>query len=116
MTKPFFPVLLVLTLLAPPAARAAFDPPVPPEGVQGARRVATDRVVPVSFIFSDLPQRAPGSEQIPITPRPEHEWKELAEEVERLKANPPNLPATAFPQFTFDTTPAATGGKGGFTA
>src|SRR5439155_13395764 len=55
------------------------------------------------------------SEQIPITLRREHEWKEAAEEVERLKANPPILPATSFSQFTFDTTPAAAGGKGGLT-
>ena len=106
---------LALALFAAPVAAAPFDPPVPPEGPIGARKAAVDKVVPRSFNFSDLPQRAPGSENIPITLRREHEWKEAAEEVERLKANPPNLPVTSFSQFTFDTTPAAAGGKGGLT-
>ncbi len=105
---------LALTLLAAPAPAAPFDPPVPPEGPVGARKVAVERVAPRSFNFSDLPQRPPGSEQIPITLRPEHEWKEAAEEVERLKANPPNLPLSSFAQFTLDTTPPAGNGKGGF--
>ena len=91
-------VALTLTLIAPPAAHAAFDPPVPPEGITGARKTAVDRIVPRSFNFSDLPQRAAGSESIPITLRREHEWQEAAEEVERLKANPPFLPATSFAQ------------------
>jgi len=102
-------------LLAAAPARAAFDPPVPPEGPAGARKVAVDRVVPRSFRFSDLPRVAPGGENLPIQLRPEHEWEEAAQEVERLKANPPNLPATAFSQFTFDTTPAGANPKGGFT-
>jgi len=106
---------LALTLFATPAPAAPFDPPIPPEGPVGARRVAVDRVMPRSFNFTDLPQRAPGSESIPITLRREHEWKEAAEEVERLKANPPILPATSFAKFTFDTTPPAANGKGGFT-
>jgi hypothetical protein len=105
---------LALALFAAPAPAAPFDPPVPPEGPTGARKVAVDRVVPRSFNFSDLPQRPPGSEDIPITLRREHEWKEAAEEVERLKANPPNLPASAFAKFTLDSTPAAVNGKGGF--
>ena len=106
---------LALALSAAPAVAAPFDPPVPPEGPVGARRVSTDRIVPRSFNFTDLAPLAPGSENIPITLRREHEWQEAAEEVERLKANPPILPATSFAQFTYDTTPPAVNGKGGFT-
>ena len=106
---------VTLALLAAAPARAAFDPPVPPEGPVGARRTAVDRVVPRSFNFSDLPPMAPGGESLPVQGRPEHEWKEAAEEVERLKANPPVLPASSFAKLTFDTTPAGGGAKGGFT-
>ena len=102
--------LSLLTLAV--AARAgieALDAPVPPEGPVGARRVATNAVAPRSFEFRNLPRRAP-SENLPITLRPEHEWRELAEMVEKLKANPPNLPVSAFSRFTLDSTPPQ--GKG----
>ena len=113
-SAPLALLALTLALLTSAAALAAtFDPPVPPEGPQGARRMSTDRVTPRSFNFSDLPQRAPGSELIPITLRREHEWEAAQEEVDRLKANPPFLPATSYSQFTLDTTPAPPpGGKG----
>ena len=108
--------LLALTfslLTALPALAAPFDPPVPPENPEMVRKIATERVVPRSFNFSDLPQRAPGSEQIPITLRREHEWEAAQEEIDRIKLNPPFLPATSFAQFTLDTTPPpADGGKG----
>src|SRR5262245_30091544 len=100
-----------LALLTPAAVLAgieALDAPVPPEGPVGARRVATEAVSPRSFRFRDLPPRAP-SEHLPITLRPEHEWRELEEMVEELKAHPPNLPVTEFAKFTLDTTPAAQG-------
>ena len=109
---PFAALTLALTLLASPPARAAFDPPVPPAGPAGARHVSVEPVVPRSFSFSDLPQRAPGSENIPITLRREHEWEEAQQEVERLKANPPFLPASSFSQFTLDTTAPPADGKG----
>jgi hypothetical protein len=103
---------LSLALILPAAARAgieALDAPVPPEGPVGARSAATEPVAPRKFKFSDLPRRAPG-ENLPITLRREHEWKELAEMVEKMKANPPGLPVSEFAHFTLDTTPA--GGKG----
>jgi len=99
------PTLALLVLAA--AAHAgieALDAPVPPEGPVGARRVATEAVKPRSFNFSDLPRRAP-NENAPITLRREHEWKELAEMVDKLKANPPYLPVEQDRQFTLDTTP-----------
>src|SRR5260221_8341634 len=105
---------LTLTLLAPTAARAAFAPPVPPEGPAGARRMAAERVVPRSFNFSDLPRVAPGGERTPVTLRPEHEGQEPAEEVQRLKAFPPLLPTPSFAQFTLDTTAPGASGKGAF--
>src|SRR5690349_1493456 len=48
MTRLAAPACLALTvaLLAAAPARAAFDPPVPPDGPVGARKVAVDRVVP----------------------------------------------------------------------
>jgi hypothetical protein len=107
-------LVLTVALLAPAVGRAgieALDAPVPPEGPVGARRIATNAIPPRSFTFSDLPRRAPG-ENLPIKLRPEHEWRELEELVEKLKANPPNLTPSAFSQFTLDTTPPASG-KGG---
>jgi len=106
--------LLALTLFATSGHAAPFDPPVTPAGPRGAVRPAVDRVVPRSFNFSDLPRRAPGSEDMPITLRREHEWQEAQEEVERLKANPPVLSLAGLTQLTLDTTPAPVGGKGGF--
>jgi hypothetical protein len=73
--------------------------------------MATRPVTPRSFNFGDLPRRPP-SENLPITLRREHEWKELAEIVEKLKANPPYLPVTSFAQFTADPTPPGSGIKG----
>src|SRR5215510_3376952 len=114
LRRPALPALaLALALLVPTAARSgieALDAPVPPEGPVGARRVATEAITPRKFRFSDLPQRAPG-EGIPIKLRPEHEWRELAEMVEAMKRNPPNLPVSEFAKFTLDTTPSV-GGKG----
>jgi hypothetical protein len=99
--------LALLTLAADVRAQA-LDAPVPPEGPVGARRVATEGVKPRTFRFGDLPRQAPG-ENKPITLRPEHEWRELAEIVDKLKANPPNLPVSGFSKFTLDTTPANPG-------
>jgi hypothetical protein len=103
--------VLTVALLTPTVGRAgieALDAPVPPEGPVGARRVATNAIPPRSFRFSDLPRRAPG-ENLPIKLRPEHEWRELEELVEKLKQNPPNLTPSSFAQFTLDTTPPAQG-------
>ena len=102
--------LSLLTLAAAATAGIeALDAPVPPQSPVGARHVATNAVAPRSFNFRDLPHRAPG-ENLPITLRPEHEWRELAEMVEKLKANPPNLPVSEFSRFTLDSTPPQ--GKG----
>jgi len=98
---------LFLALITPAGARAgieALDAPVPPETMVGARHIGTEAVRPRSFNFGDLPRRAP-SENLPITLRREHEWRELAEIVERMKASPPYLPVSEFAQFTLDTTP-----------
>ena len=90
------------------AGSDALDAPVPPEGPVGARHASAEGVKPRSFNFSDLPRRAPG-ENLPVTLRPEHEWRELAEIVDRLKANPPYLPVEKLSHFTLDTTPASQG-------
>src|SRR5213596_1467746 len=96
MTRPaaFAALALSFALFAPlPPALApvgiahaagieALDPPVPPESPRLARKVATRPVTPRSFNFGDLPRRPP-SENLPITLRREHEWKELAEIVEK---------------------------------
>ncbi len=117
MLKPARRTLATLTLallsLVTPALAQTYDPTLPPEGITGARSASTDRIKPVVFRFSDLPQ-APNLENAPIIPRREHEWLENAAEIKRLKTNPPFLPATSFAQFTEDKTPAAVSGKGGF--
>ena len=119
MKKPALLVLAAFALsllsLSTPARAQNYAPPVPPEGIEGARRVSTERIAPRLFRFSDLPQ-AQNLENAPITLRREHEWAEATIEVKRLKANPPFLPATSFAQFTEDTTPAAANSKGGFSA
>ncbi len=113
-SAPLALLALTLSVFASSLAFAApFDPPVPPESHEMVRKIATERIVPRSFNFSDLAERAPGSENIPITLRREHEWEAAQEEIDRLKANPPFLPATSYAQFTLDTTPPpAAGGKG----
>ncbi len=110
MIRPAPLAVLALMLLVSSPARAAFDPPVTPAGPMGVRQIAAEGVTPRSFDFNRLPPRAPGSESLPITLRREHEWEEAQEEVDRLKANPPFLPATSFARFTLDTTPSS--GKG----
>src|SRR5512134_1090712 len=106
--------LLLLSLLAPaPAGAEIPEQAVPYAGAQGERRAAARPVAPETFRFEDLPRRAP-SEDLPIQRRPNRKWLAYEEEIQRLKASPPPLPAESFPQVTLDTTPAPSDGKGSF--
>jgi hypothetical protein len=104
--------LLLLAPLAPaPASAEIPEQAVPHAGPAGERKVATTPVAPQVFRFSDLPAREP-SEHLPIQARPNRKWLAYEEEIKRLKANPPSLPAESFPQATVDPTPSPALGKG----
>lgn len=106
--------LLLMSLVSPLAARAEMpDQAVPFAGPQGERRVAAQPVAPQAFRFGDLPAREP-SEHLPIQARPPRKWLAYQDEIKRLKAEPPHLPAESFPQVTVDPTPAPGSAKDTF--
>lgn len=110
MTRRLRHALLALSLLLTTAAATLAQTDTPGERLPN-RKVATEPVIPRSFQFRDLPPRAP-SEHLPVQDREREEWESYEERIKELKAHPPVIPVSAFRQFTLDTTPAGSGGKG----
>ena len=106
------PLTCILALLWTATASAQGDPLASDTPVL-TRRLTGPRITPRSIEFRALPPRAP-SEHLPVVDREGKEWEAYEEHIRELKEHPPLLPVSAFHTFTFDTTPAAPGGKGGF--